>query len=399
MIEGYIKKQRNYCILLFILPIFLLKAGVPMSYSIISLCFLFVFCVFFRKKLFRDIAFSLPLIIWMILTLYHCTNAYIKHVPGVDFVDFLHGLKIYACIVIFAYWGTRNFYATVSILIAIFIARNCLCIIDYLTFGGIRQTGRMNTTLGVSTFLGQFAAITGIFITYANALKKINWQKNIGLFLIPFIVVILTQTRQCLAMLSCCVLFVYIIKKKRQGQSIITSALFFVIIAAAAAYLSMGILSETDFGRRITDKKDAEENSYYIAQNKTNTIFDKIVGDRLIYYVQGWEYFKTSPITGIGMWRYESLSGGRYPLHSEYMVHICEGGIIAIALWLLFLILVFKIILTYKGNPYVKYSALGSIFVTLFCAIYAREFFYEMFYPIYGLAISLKYQNKGINYA
>lgn len=88
------------------------------------------------------------------------------------------------------------------------------------------------------------------------------------------------------------------------------------------------------------------------------------------------------------MWNYKNYTGGRYPLHSEYMVHLCEGGIIGSALWLSFIFFIVFIIWKYINIKEYKLSAISSVLVLLFCAIYAREFFEEVFYPPYALIIA-----------
>jgi hypothetical protein len=155
--------------------------------------------------------------------------------------------------------------------------------------------------------------------------------------------------------------------------------------------VALKALSGTAFEQRF---HSSYEESYFFRNNATGTIFDKIVGDRLVYYILGWRFFLQSPLTGIGMWNFKPMYGGDYPLHSEYMIHLCEGGLIGIGLWLLFLFCIFRIIFKYSLNIWYKVAALSSMAVLLFCAIYAREFFYETFYPVYGLILSFLFISK-----
>ncbi len=70
------------------------------------------------------------------------------------------------------------------------------------------------------------------------------------------------------------------------------------------------------------------------------TVFEKF-GDRGVYYVRGWEAFKDEPITGIGL---KNFLHNYWPtvLHSEFMVHLAELGLIGFILYLLFNISVFR---------------------------------------------------------
>jgi O-antigen ligase len=96
-----------------------------------------------------------------------------------------------------------------------------------------------------------------------------------------------------------------------------------------------------------------------------------------------------SPFTGIGMWNFMHKSKVEFPLHSEYMVHLTEGGLIGFFIWSLFIITVFRGVIKSKQPHYIKIIALFSLVQIMFCGIYARVFYYEFFYPVFGIAIAL----------
>ena len=386
------KREKYYSWLMFVLPAILGFLDFPGQYAIVSCLFISFAFTYFLDKRFRKILLSFPMLIWLTLTLYHWINARYKHVVGVDFFDLLHGFRVFFCLSIVFFWAMVDFRKTINILLKAYLLR-CFFVLFLLVLGGYTG-GRLTGAGGSATGLGQMAALVGIYIAYANIFRKINIQKNILYFLLPFFIVILSQSRNSLAMISISILacfFSYNIWRKGSTNIKLLLCLCGVIFVAL---LAMPVLEQTSIGQRAAQVSQTTEDSYFYRHNATNTFFDKIVGDRLVYYVRGWEFFKKNPITGIGMWNYRFLTGGQYPLHSEYMVHLCEGGICASILWLIFVGYVLVNLFLLKENGVHKKIAILSVFLILFCGIYAREFFYEMFYPPYALALALIKKNR-----
>ncbi len=385
-------RERFLCYLLFILPAILDTFNIPGQHAVVSMCFLLVSMAYLGHRRFWSICRSFPLMVWLILTLFHVINAYVKHVPEVNAIDMLHGLKIYSCIAIITFWACVDFRKTVKILTSAFIIRCLVVLLLLLLFPSAFKEGeRLSGAGGSATGLGHMAAITGIFITFLNALHRKTMIENFMLFLIPLMVVVLTQSRNSLAMILISFFVSIMLGGKNDGKiislkQVLILSVFFIVLAVAYSFFS-----NSNFAQRFNTEEYEESNFYQ--NNATGTFFDDIVGDRLVYYVQGWEFFLQSPLTGIGMWNYKHLTGGYYPLHSEYMVHLCEGGLVATALWLTFILYVIKVIVRESPNTHLKIAAISTITVLLFCGIYAREFFYEMFYPTYGLILSFHFKN------
>ena len=384
-------RERNICLLLFLPAAIMGFFNFPAKYAIVSLLFVGTYAMYFSDRRFREIAFSFPMKVWLLLTVYHCINAYAKNVPGVDAIDFLHGMKIYACIVIIAYWARIDFKKTVNILILVYCIRCAVVLFLLLGFGATADNGRLTGAGGSATGLGQMAAMTATFLVYLNVFKRVPILKNIAILALPLTVVALSQTRNALAMTMISVLAISILYVQTNNKVSFSKLIIGLVLFTIVAFVALKALSGTAFEQRF---HSSYEESYFFRNNATGTIFDKIVGDRLVYYVMGWSFFLQSPVTGIGMWNFKPMHGGDYPLHSEYMIHLCEGGLIGIGLWLLFLFCIFRIIFKYSLNIWYKVAALSSMAVLLFCAIYAREFFYETFYPVYGLILSFLFISK-----
>lgn len=354
------------------------------KYTAISLLFILAFVYYYRYKGLRLITASYPLILWLILTIYHWINAIEKKVPEVNALDLLHGLKIYSCMAIFAYMARRNFDKTVKSLLicfSIYLAMSFL-VNDTSGFEG-RFSGVM-----FATGLGQTAALMGIYIAYYSLRKNLSIIKSGLLYLLPIMVILLTQSRNSLAMLAIGIMGHAVALSIQRGLNIKKVVVKILILSVLVFFVYDQVIDNTDIGKRFTDTEAVKE-SQDVNRLTTGTLFDTVVGDRLIYYVLGWKYFMDSPVTGIGMWDFMYMSKGEFPLHSEYMVHLAEGGLIGAILWLLFIISVFRGVIKSTKFQYLKIIALFSLIEIMFCGIYARVFYYEFFYPIFGIAISL----------
>lgn len=394
MLQKEITSTELYIsLILFTVPPIWWFFQLPGKHFLGSALFLIAFLYYTKNKRFKKIAISFPLAIWLLLTIYHFINGIYNKVPEVDALDLLHGFKIYACIVLVAYWASIDFKETTRILLISFFVRCMVGILLVLMFRGLDFGDRMTGMGGSATQTGQAAAITGVFIAYYNVIKKCDITKIILLFSIPFLVVILTQSRNSLAMLFISVFTTAILYANRSKNMSLFKSLLVSFLLVALLYMLLSFFMETSFMERAVstaEKNEHDLSRYY----NTEGIFYTIVGDRIVYYVEGWKLFLTKPLTGIGMWNYMYLTRGVYPLHSEYMVHLCEGGIIGFTIWLSFNVTIFWIIIRKIKGVKLKAAALSSMFVLLFCGIYARVFYSEWFFPVYGLIVSFLFRKK-----
>lgn len=377
--------DRNIIFTLFILSPIFSVINLPGKYTVISALFLIAFWYYFHFKELRNIVLSYPLIIWLILTIYHWINAIQKKVPEVDYLDLLHGLKIYSCLAIFTFLARKNFDQTIRSLF------NCFGIYLVMSFfindtSSEELSGRLTGVI-YATALGQTAALSGIYIAYYSIRNNISVLKTVLFYSLPILVILLTQSRNSLVMIVIGIIghsLALALKKRLNMRKII----FTILILAITSLWSFDlVIKNTDIGKRISETESVKK-SQEVNNLTTGTYFDNIVGDRLVYYVRGFEFFKDSPLTGIGMWNYEYVSKGNFPLHTEYMVHLSEGGVIAASLWLLFILSVFKGVRKSNIPKHIRIIAIFSIIEILFCGIYARVFYYEFFYPVIGIALS-----------
>jgi len=275
-------------------------------------------------------------------------------------------------------------------------------ILFIIIFGGaiIGMTERLSGTGYSATGVGQCASQCGILFAYLYAIRSINKKQAALLYVIPTIIVMLSQSRNSLATLLISFVLFYLIDLAGKRYHFNIKDLIIVLVIGSSVFISMDFFEETAFAQRIERVQETYEEGRMLQNYGTGTIFDVIVGDRLVYYVRGWEFFMKNPLTGIGIRNYLYMSDGIYPLHSEYMIHICEGGLVAVFIWILFHYQVIRLWFKCSQVKAVKLVAIGSLVIILFCGIYAREFYGEHFYCFYGLIMSLYYRKKwfGKNY-
>lgn len=172
---------------------------------------------------------------------------------------------------------------------------------------------------------------------------------------------------------------------------------FSIIVLCLIGFYVVGyLLDNTMLGERILSTEEQAETQ----QLGTGTILDNL-GDRGIFYLIGWENFIENPLFGIGMWNFQFYNNWPVALHSEYMIHITEGGIIGAFLYFYFIVSVFVyLIKRFNLNRGSETVLLLVAFTSyLFVGLTAREFYYSQFYPIIGLCIATKikdtYEQEG----
>lgn len=383
-----LNNQEKICITLLASDPLFTGVGLSGHFTLVDMLYTIVFLYYCQKNNFRKILTSIPMVIWLLLTIYQYSNAIIKGVPSMSGLNLFHGFKVYACICIFAYWASIDFSKAIKCLVKCFL----LDLLVILAFSNM-STGRLSGVMW-ATGLGQLSAFIGVYIAYYAALNKISFSKLLCLYSLPFIVIVLTQSRNSLGILGITLIASIIAYYSGKGKVFSARTVIFLFLLSVFFLVLSPYIMDSAFVQRAMEAKEANEDSYYTQNNSTGTIFDSIVGDRLYYYLMGWQLFLENPLTGIGLSNFQFVTRGDFPLHTEYMVQLCEGGLVAACLWVAFIYYVLKGIVLFKENYVIKIIALVSIVSLLFCGIYAREFYTEFFYPVYGVALSLTFTRK-----
>lgn len=354
--------------------------------TIVSLVFIFIFVVYLKQKHFRLIAFSKPMLIWIILTIFHLINAYLQHVPDMEIPEYLQGFRIYASICIFAFLYSidgektiRAFYWSLGVWLVI-------AVMDVGITIGHRMTGKDV----IAVEFGRYAALMAIAGIYLSMIRR----ESLGCVFIriafPLLIIILSQSRNAFGMIVIMLIGYYysiVMKAKISLKSVVPFFIFMTI-------LILGIKTVVDassFGERIKTEIEYTESEIRGEDYSTGTVFDYVGGERMIYYIKGWEIFTEHPIVGIGLRNYQYYVNGIYPMHVEYMVHLAEGGIVAFILWISFLFSLFMIIKKSNMESSERSIANVTMFAMLFTCMYSVVYLNELAVSPFGIILSMKY--------
>lgn len=349
---------------------------------------LIYFYIYIHDYLLRDVIKTKPSIVWLCLVLFHSINLIIKDYN--EHPQFLIA-SIFSCYYLMVLTATlciRNRNKTLKILFIAYI------LFVLLSFQLVSVDADFENRLrGESMHPNQFAQAAGmglLVLSYMKFCNKYGWL-TIVIFTIP----LLTAILGCGSRNGLVLFFIYIVslitgnllQKKQTSKQLFLLFLMSVIGYVVITY----ILDNTMVGERLLSTKAQSE-----ANNLgTGTVLDKM-GDRGIYYYIGWFNFIDNPIAGIGLYNFANYNDFPYPIHSEYLIHFTEGGIIASVLYLYFIFNIITILIEYYKN---RDKTLGVVLLFMFVAylvvgVSAREFNINQFYPIIGICLASIYSYK-----
>lgn len=161
--------------------------------------------------------------------------------------------------------------------------------------------------------------------------------------------------------------------------------LLLALLLSIGYFVVVFVLEHTALGERFANTTD--DGAEF---NETNYAWLNFLGDRAGQYVTGWYLFLKNPIIGIGYSNFPVITNQHYPIHSEIMGHICEGGIIGLGLFVSFVASLFKKIKKMmKIISYKKHSLLffGYLLSVLLIDLTAWTYDTVFFFVGYGLII------------
>lgn len=345
----------------------------------------FIFLLFKDKKS-SFILKTTPVRVFFILISYHFINAYFQEVPiDYDWYGFYGILFIPFSIL---------FYSVFLFLIdeKKFVITG---IISYILYWLLAyQTVNIDTStmrLEGSIHPNQFAQCVGfglLFLTYIKVRYDLSAKTILFVSIPALYLIIQCGSRNGLVLFAfylCALIGTVILKKGYVSFRTFISGVVLVIISFL---IIKNIIETTSLGERILSVNESfeESNNEYL----TGTVFDSILGERVVYYVLGFENFIDNPLFGIGVWNFSNYNDFPFPLHSEYMIHLAEGGIIGSMLYISFIYSVGKtVIYRFVKEKNALYFTLSlSFIIYLLIGLTARELFYVQFYPVLGLCCS-----------
>lgn len=180
-------------------------------------------------------------------------------------------------------------------------------------------------------------------------------------------------------------------KKKRNFWAWLRILVFGGVLAFGVHY----VMNNTIIGERIFESEDNEQFYVQLVKNEqVNDFLMVLLGDRAGQYEVGIELFHEHFWTGIGLTNYGDIAGSDMVLHSEYMVQLCENGIIGFVLLMLFYVIIIvgfiksRIQTGSKKLNVVLFGLFAVLFINLtawtYCQTYIMVFYAIVFSYVYA---------------
>ena len=354
--------------------------------SFVSLIYIIIFLLLLSaNRRFSQIAFSRPMMIWALLTIYHLINATLKNVPEINYVDYLRGMKIYSSICIFTFFYSLSAKKTFKV---VFYNLGIWLIIAFL-ITGYSSGERLSGDKVIAVEFGKFSALMAINGLYWASMENEKFSSLMLKLFFPILFVFLSQSRNGFGMIIIMFLGYYyaaVMKCKISFKHLVGA----LIVVGALLFSINFVMEHSGLGSRISNDVELADTRSY----RTGTFLDYVAGERLIYYVNGIAIFMEHPMTGIGLDNYQNYINGDYPMHVEYFVHLAEGGLIAAFLWGLYILTLFKIIIKAHTIKSQKTMAIFTMFTILFTCLFTVMYNGELNMLLFGLVLSIAYPSS-----
>lgn len=349
-----------------------------------------------KNKFFKQVFCYKLNLVWFLLIVYHWINCIIHEVPLENgyILEFYPIFSSFMILVMSCYLYIKN----PRVAPIVFLVGLLLYILFAVMAGHYQEDSSGNLRLTGSIHMNQLGQAAG-FCLFLVAVIKQNLSKNVWskvclLSLLPLYTIIQTGSRNAFIMgLLALTTFFF---SRTLCKNISYKMFLKIIIMGVFIYFVINLFVQNSVvGQRLlgTSEQAEMQDTFY----KTGTFFD-LLGDRGWYYYVGIKNFLEHPFFGIGMWNFQFYNHAGFPLHTEYMIHIAEGGIVASLLYYYFIYKIAKglYLINIKGRTELS-IILGLAFLTyLIVCLTARAFYYCQFYVLMGITIAviMKYDSK-----
>lgn len=376
----------NYAFLFLIciwstLQTLILKVDGAQRSILVFICLLFIINI--RQKSFWRALFKPPLIFWVLWGIYAYINTIFQGYNNTPYSTFF--VELFAPIFVLLIINTLEFkkrkYIFNIIIVSLYL-NLLLIIIELPNLISLRNVSNSSFALN-SNEVGVIAITLLLFGYLKHVYDEIKLIYLLLLVIIPIFVIFLSGSRNAFIGFMMIFITYFNTDKNDKHKLKLLKLIFGLCFAISIIYFT---LNYTSLGNRIIETKEQSEKMNL----NSGTIFDKM-GDRGIFYILGFQAFKEHPIYGIGLYNYPKYSGS-YVQHSEYMLQLCELGILGSILFLLFYLTIIKrLFLLYRNKSIYNNSVLIThiliLIVILFMAASTRVFNSIYFFLLLGITI------------
>lgn len=332
--------------------------------------------LYIRRKSFplRPFYTNTAVVVWGVLMAYHIINTYLTgNTEGMVSQNIVSStivsiLLMILCAYLYSEDKVRLYW---TLIIAFFY----YLIIAY-NFNEMHESGRLSGFL-YTTQLGQLSGITCLVISMLIYATKKNIYSVLYVF--PIFMMFLAGSRNGLAVVFFALIALaipFLVKDRRM-----------LLVVLVIGFILVNYLQDS----LVWERRDNQDGMNI----ETGTIFDTLLGDRIFYYVVGWQNFLDNPISGIGLLNFMDYNHYEYPLHTEPMTHLAEGGLIGASLYICFKWYFIKsFIRNFDLRNGYMLQCMVAFCTILIVGLSARIFHYTFFFVIYGIIIGEFYSNN-----
>lgn len=322
-----------------------------------------------------------PILFWFIWTLYTLINTLMIGLnPDMEILAFCY-TSIAPCLIL-SLVICRQLYEERTVFNILFIGMLTRLLL-IIIFQGIGSNGRLgggmhSNQIGVNAIAFLFILILKLYR------KELHIYIFSLLYILPLYIAFLSASRNAflgISVLSIALFLLY--GQARLFKKIGIISLLSILMLISVRYIK----NDTLIGERLSET--GEQAAINDLEYK-NIILNKL-GDRGVFYVQGWQIFKENPINGIGLWNYIRRSKD-YVQHSEYMLQVSELGLIGFILFFLYYFSILKSIRKTQTSNFSlrrqKNLSLIAVYLLLLLGVTSRLFCYIPSFVMIACALS-----------
>lgn len=338
-----------------------------------------------QKKAFATPAFRC----WVVLLLYSMLNSFAKGF----YTEF--GLLIY--------FNDNFFYPIILLIVAMLEfqkdKRRCMkaiwiALAVYFIIG-LPFMGRNFDERTLVEGLGNLYPLHAVAFLMVSSIMLVEGRIKRGAFIaLAFVitmVILMSGTRKAFGAEIIILLGVFLNYGKKKTLGYYFRLIILGIVMLIFLRFSM---SHSAVGQRFEEKAEDEIAVQLVGNERVNDILVSLLDDRATQYANGLELFHRHFLTGIGLNNYMYVADSDMRLHTEYMVQLCENGIIGFVLLILFYVFLRNALKKAKKRTgsnvinIVFYGLLVILFLNLTCWTYNQNYVMILY------AIILSYANS-----
>lgn len=372
--------------------VLLRQAGIGIIIVAIAMMAL-VMNLFMRNKEVSQSFCHFPQRLWLVLIFYMFLNWWFKSPPmgGMEKFTFLYGeiLTPIFLMVVVQVELNKDYATTLKVLLFSFLF--------FVLVGTIfAQPDENDASRMLATSLGNLVplnAVVSLMIVFElKRLGKIKTIWPVVLFLM--FAIFYSSTRKALGA-GVIIIIGYILSR---GEANFRNRLIQAGTIILVAFVVFYVVSHLGMKERFVAGFENDDTVQILSNSTLNNFFLMLVGDRAGMYVLALELVPNHFLTGIGLRNFEIMTNFPVQLHTEYMVQLCENGIIGFAISLLmhFAILFKTISMTKKnvGNTFYLFGIIAILFLNFTTWTYNQIFALTMLAILMNNINNKKYEIK-----